>query len=475
MSLFSSLSIAQSGLSTASTQLQVVASNVSNAGTEGYTKKSAVVTSASLGTVGGGVQVIGFSRATDTAVYTALTRATSNASLRATQDDYLQQVMDLYGMSESDNPALSSLMTEFVNSWTALAAEPESSVAQKEVVQAASNLAEEIQRLAGGVEELDRQCSKEIDATLDDLNGYLSQVQDLNRKIALAVTAGESAGDMEDARDQIVLKIAAITDVRVLARENGQIALYSSSGYQLVDGTSLRSFSYDGTYVTADNNTALPLNTALTGGSLEALVNFRDTSSAAASSLDPATGVLQKMRDQLDLIANSLLTTVTTATSGAATFASAYDNATTADGELAAGFFTSATANDARLTLSVNAALLNGTATIKVASASAVIESLLDSSRSFSSSGLSTAGASYASLTTASLTSFQQAANSVAALSDTAASAQNYLSVKLTNQTGVNTDEEMIQLITLQNVYAANARILSVVQDLFSILQSLIV
>lgn len=468
MSLFSALSVSLSGLQATQAQLQLTANNVSNAGQEGYTRKSVILTTASLGDIGGGVQVSGFQRATDKALFTTLTTATSNAALRAKQDTYLQQVQNILGTDSSDDPALSQAMTSFVNSWTQMASEPESIVNQRQVIQDANNLAEEIQRAAEAVEELDRQCFNEVNTTLSDLNSYLDQVKDLNQKISQSINSKQSAGDLEDARDRLVLKISEITGITVLERNFGQIAIYSATGYQLVDGSSSRSFSYDGTDITSSANPGLSLNTALSGGSLEGLVSFRMTSTPVST--DPSANVIQKLRSQLDSIAGSLLSTVTTATSGAATFASAYNAATTSAGNLASDFFQGTD----RTSITVNAALLDGSATVKTLSASPIADILLDSTRSFSADGLSLSRTNYASLVTSVLTTFQQASSNIATLSATADTQRDYLQEKLTNQTNVNVDTEMVQLISLQQSYAASARVMATVQNMFQKLESLV-
>lgn len=468
MTLFSSLSIAQSGLAAVSTRLELTASNVSNAATEGYTKKSATSASARLGTAGGGVQITGFTRTTNETLFNSLTKAKSEAGLRDAQNLYLQQFQDILGTSGSDKPGLTTTVTEFVNSWTALAAEPESAVAQQNVLQAGVNFTDEMKRVSNALEDLDRQAREDVNNTLKDLNSYLEQISDLNAKISLATTANQSAGDLMDDRDRLVLKLSDLVGIKVLARPNNQIAIYTQTGYQLVDGSTLRNFSYNGTDVYDDQNPTLSLNDTLTKGRLEAIVDIRDTSAAAVSSTDPGVGAIQKLRDQLDLISNAFLTTVTSATSGAATFAQAYNAATTGAGELAASFFTGTNRTD----ISVNANLINGTSDIKLAAAKPVVNSMLDATRSFAASGLNATGTSYTTLTTASITFFQQAASNVQGLSDNAEQQADYMSQKLTNATNVNTDEEMVNLVTLQNVYAANARVISVIRELFSILES---
>lgn len=471
MTLSSALSISLSGLKTSTLQLEQTASNISNAATEGYTTKTVNTSSAMLGTIGGGVQVTGYTRAENTALFTTLSTATSDASYRAKQDEYLQQVMDILGTSSSDDPTLSETLSNFVNSWNNLSATPESLVNQRQVISDATTFCDEVKRIAQAVEALDRQCSNEIDSTIEDLNSYLTQIRDLNLKIAQAENANLSSGDLQDERDQLVLKVSEIVGVSVMQRGSGQIALYTDTGYQLVDGDTVRNFTYDGVDVTDVNNPSLSLNSALSGGSLQALVDFRtDTSASGTVSTDQATSVIQKLRDQLDEITNAFLTTTTTATSGEVTFATAYNNATTQAGQLAQDFFTGTN----RTNFSVNSALIDGTSDLKFGAAAAVSDALLDATRAFSADGLDVSGASYSTLVTSSLVAFQQAASNISTLSDTASNSHQYLKEKLSNETGVNTDNELVKLVEYQNAYSASAHVMSVVQDLFDTLMQLL-
>ncbi|MDD3182858.1 MAG: flagellar hook-associated protein FlgK [Alphaproteobacteria bacterium] len=468
MSLESALSIAMSGISTASTQLELTASNISNASTVGYTKKTTVTTAAVLGKVGGGVQVSGFTRSTNAALFTTLTSATANASKLSTLDSYFQQVQDILGTSSSDNPSLSEYVTDFVNSWTELSASPESLVCQQQVIQNATNLADEVNRLAEQVEDLDRQCYTEINGTVDDLNSYLEQIQDLNTKIAMAVNSGLSGGNLEDQRDQLILKVAEITDVTVLTRGSGQVALYTATGYQLVDGPSVRTFEYDGTNITSSTNPGLSLNDALTGGSLEALVDFRAETTPASA--DPNTSVIQKLRGQLDGVFDLFTDTATTAASSVDSFAGAYASIAAEAGELDTSFFTGTSRTD----FSVNASLLDGTATVKTSIAATVTDAMLDSTRTITYDGISLTGASYSSYVTSVYAGFQQAATNVATLSDSADTTQSYLEEKFTNETAVSVDDELVNLVTFQNAYAASAHVMSVINTLFAKLENLL-
>lgn len=468
MSLESALTVSLSGLKASSTQLELTASNISNSSVEGYTKKSVVLSSATLGTVGGGTQVTGFTRSENAALFKTLTTSTTDLGQRTAQDSYLQQVQDILGTGSSDNPALSENISSFVNAWTQYASTPESLVSKSQVIQDGVNLTDEVRRLSDAVEDLDRQCKNEINSTLQDLNGYLEQIRDLNAKISQAVTANLSAGDVEDQRDQLVLKVAAITGVTILERNFGQIALYTSTGYQLVDGASIRTLSYNGTDVTDASNTTLSLNTALSGGSLQALIDFRATTTPASS--DPATSIIQKLRSQLDTVVTAFTSVVTTAASGEVTFAQAYNAATTTGTELANSFFTGVN----RTNFYVNASLLDGTAQLKQAAASPVTDAMLDATRTFTTDGLNATSVSYASYVTASFTTFQQAATNIATLKGSAEDSNDYLQEKYSNETAVNVDDELVKLTTFQNAYAASAHAMTVVKELFMKLENLL-
>lgn len=468
MSLESALAISMSGIRTASTQLELTASNISNASTEGYTKKTAVSSAAALGAIGGGSQVSGFTRTTDGPLFVTLTKETSNASMLSKQDDYLQQVQDILGTNNSDNPDLSAYMTDFVNSWTELSASPESLVCQQQVVQTAVNITDEVARLSSEVESLDRQAYTEITKTIDDLNSYLQQIRDLNEKISLTQNSGLSSGNLQDERDQLILKVAEIAQITIMDRPNGQIALYTASGYQLLDGTSARSFSYDGTTVTSTTNPTLALNDALSGGTLEALVDFRAVTTPAST--ESGTSVIQKLRDQLDEIVTAFTSVVTTATSGTDTFAAAYASVAATGTQLDTNFFTGAN----RFTFAVNASLLDGTATVKTSVASAVTTAMLDSTRTITADGLNIVGASYSSFVTSIFSGFQQAASNIATLNDNAETTRTFLAEKLTNKTAVNVDNELVALVTFQNAYAASAHVMSVINGLFTKLENLL-
>jgi len=302
MSLFTSLNVALSGLTATMTQMQVAANNIANASNEGYTRKTAVTQAVVLGNEGGGTQVMGFSRASNDALAVTMNLAISDYGLRSTQSKYLEQLQSILGANNSTNPPLSDSISKFAAAWRQLESAPESNVSQSQVIQAASDLVAVIQKLAASVDDLNVQCSAEIDSTLRDLNANLVSIADLNKRISLGLGVDQDVGSLEDQRDLLIQKVASVMNIKVMQRERGQIALYTTGGYTLIDGDAQR-FYYDGTKVYSALDPDLSLNNALAGGKLQALVNFRAT--AATVSADPATNVIQKVRSQISAIVDA--------------------------------------------------------------------------------------------------------------------------------------------------------------------------
>ena len=194
------------------------------------------------------------------------------------------------------------------------------------------NLANQITSISQGITTLGQQVANDIGTTVSTLTSNISKVAALNVQIAAATGAHQPTGDLEDQRDQAINAISAITDVTVISRPSGQVALYTPGGLLLLDGGTAQTFSYNGTDIISQAGQIV--TSALSGGSLQAEVNFL---SGSASSSDPGTGVIGKLNSQIQALAVSL----TDATAGSPqTFANAYNSATAGSGELASGFFT---------------------------------------------------------------------------------------------------------------------------------------
>ncbi len=480
MSLSSALTVALSGLQASTTGAQIASGNISNAQTPGYTEKSAALTEVTNGTSLGGVTVSGYNRVSDSVLSATLNNATSNASYLSAQNNYMTQVQSM--LDSSDNPpALASAMAGFQSAWTQFSAAPEDVTQQEAVISAGQQLANTVNSIATQVTALQTQVQDNLSTTVTSLNTDLAQVQNLNTQIAATSADNQPIGDLQDQRDQVVNAIAAITNVQVMQRANGAIALYTPGGTALLDGQA-QVFSVSGDTVT--NAVGANVNSELTGGSLQAQTDFLSSSTSTA----PGVGVIGKLQSQLQNFANMF---VSTASGG---FANTYDSATTASGEQGSQFFTATIDPNTGLpdlgSFAVNSNLVNGTTTVKQAAAEAVAPlfsatnmAITTSGTSpsftyatgstFNSTGLTINNQTYTGVATAILSGFQQAANTINASNTTAQTQQTYYQNALSSETGVNTDTELVNLTNWQNAYAASAHVISTIESMFSILENL--
>ena len=101
MSLGDALSIAMAGLRANQASMSLVSSNVANAETPGYIRKTVDQVVTNNGQTGTGVQINGINRQLDDYVLAQLRTETSGASYASLRNDFLQQLQGLYGNPNS--------------------------------------------------------------------------------------------------------------------------------------------------------------------------------------------------------------------------------------------------------------------------------------------------------------------------------------------------------------------------------------
>ena len=478
-SLSQALSVALSGLRTSTNLISVASDNISNAQTPGYSRKTASVVSVQYGADPGGSTIASFGRATDQALTSNYNTATTTAGYYSAQDDYMTQVQAILDAT-SDNPALSSSLANFSAAWSKYSSQPESTIQQQNVLTAGSQLASTINSIVTQVRSLDAQVQSDTATTVTSLNDALTQVASLNQQIQAATASNQQTGGLMDQRDKLVNQIAQYTTVNVQDRANGQIALYTTSGQLLVDSGVAVQFDYDGTSIT-NRTTGATVNSSFTGGSLQAQLDFRDTSASAASSTTPGVGVIAKLKAQLATLAGSfvnngsstasLFDTSYAAAATASTATGASQNGDTVDSHFFTVTYTNGVADPA--TFAINANLLNGTSDLPQTSTQAIASSF-NGTASYTASGLSATNVTCAQLGSAILSAAQQQANTISTNSTTATSQQTYYQQALSNATGVNIDNELANLVAYQNSYAASAHVISTINQMLTTLMNAI-
>ena len=292
MSISSALSSALSGLTASSRMAEVAASNISNALTEGYARREVALSSRVIGMTGVGVTITGITRHVDRALLQDLRLSSASSGYRDTTKDFLLQFEKTLGTPDQAS-SLSGRIAGFEKSLIEAAARPESEARLAAIVDAARWLTQGLSDTSDQIRQSRETADASIGVQVKQLNSALSGVAEINVKIRVATVAGQDTTALMDRRQQLVDQISSMVPVREVARDNGQIALYTAAGTILLDGKpsvlgfdpagvvtpdmTLGTSTLSGLSVNGQPISTSPAGGRLGEGSLTALFDLRDT------------------------------------------------------------------------------------------------------------------------------------------------------------------------------------------------------
>ncbi len=304
MTISGALNNALSGLNTTSRMAEVVSSNLSNALTDGYGRRSVDLASASLG----GVSVTGIKRHVDAGLLADRRLADAALSGQQRSVETLNRLEKIVGDPE-DPGGLNARLAAFEQSLINASSDPASEHRLSNVVSRLQALTEALHENNRSIQNLRVEADQSIARDVEDLNSALLQVGELNKDILRLKSTGNDISSVLDARQKVVDRIAEIVPIREIPRDNDTIALMTTTGTTLLDGRAVQ-FGFEPTpTITADMTLTsgalsgvtldgVPIDSAdgigrLDGGSLGAAFTLRDqTLTEAQAALDGLAGDL---------------------------------------------------------------------------------------------------------------------------------------------------------------------------------------
>lgn len=283
MSLSSALSFAFSGLRANSRAAGLVSTNIANATTESYGKRELVLGAG----FNGGVRIGGVARLVDPALVTD--RRQSDAQLAYAQDmfTFVRSMEDTMGLS-GESGSFVGRVEAFENSLLTAASNPASTQRLEMVATTANDLANTLNTLSTKVQTLRSEADRKIGAQVELLNQTLTRLDEINRDVVRGNIAGSDMTSMLDERDQLLDKIADIIPLRVTEGDYGDVTVYSKGGAILLDSKPAQFEFTPAITVRAGDTLAggqlsgltingLSVNPSMyAGGSLEAQFDIRD-------------------------------------------------------------------------------------------------------------------------------------------------------------------------------------------------------
>lgn len=502
MSLNTALSIATSGLANINAQFVTMSQNVANVSTPGYVEETTTQQSITAGGIGMGVHTGVATRAANLVLQAALSSQVSTVAQLQTTQTALQGIDTALGTpgQGTDLPSqLGALQTQFAT----LLNDPSNQTQQAAVVNAAQTLAQGINSLSQTITTQRQAAQDDLAGAVSTLNTTLGQIGTLNEQIVQNRQMGLSTADLESQRDAAVQTLSGLVSIATVAQPTGAIQVITAGGMILPTEPGAATFTapsgatppaayYPGGGLTGITLNGLDVTHALTGGRIGADIALRDTTlPTAQAQLDEfAFGLANRFAGQgLALFTDGQGNVPQAATSGpvqapyvgfaaaigvnpavAANPALVRDGTTPIAGSATgAGPFTPNPSGGPAGFTDMITRVLDYTLTDQAQPG--VTQTALGSTGLGPDGNLASPSISTGSLSTIATAMVAGLARQSAAVTGdltTATAMQTSITTTLTQQTGVNIDKEMTRMLSLQNAYTANARVVNALQTMFN-------
>ncbi|ETX29680.1 FlgK family flagellar hook-associated protein [Roseivivax isoporae] len=238
MGLSAALSNALSGLTASARSAALVSSNIANATTEGYGRRELSL-AANGDATWGGVSVTGVVRHGDPVLLADRWLSDSGAGYARTMQAYADRLDFLSGSADDGMGTLGDRLAAFENALTVAAGNPASAQRLADVAQTAVDMADALNTLSAGIQEARSRADAAIAADVGLLNTNLGRVADLNDRIVYATRRGGDVSGLLDQRQAAIDGLSALLPVRLAPRGDGAVALYTGGGALLLDGNAL--------------------------------------------------------------------------------------------------------------------------------------------------------------------------------------------------------------------------------------------
>lgn len=239
--LFGTLNTATGGIRAQQTALQIIGNNVSNANTEGYTRQRVTMQSGfsqhiiGVGHIGTGVRVGGIDRVSDKYVTTQLRDALSTMKGHESLSDIIGQLEAVF--NEPSDTGLGNQISEVFNAWNYLASNPEQASARTMLVQTTETFTDTLRHMSHSMDSLHTDTVKELDNAAMDINSTMKQLETLNKQIWHASLKGSTPNDLLDQQDRLLSDIAGNVDISVERDEFNRVSI-KVDGQTLLDHNS---------------------------------------------------------------------------------------------------------------------------------------------------------------------------------------------------------------------------------------------
>ncbi|MGA7594628.1 MAG: flagellar hook-associated protein FlgK [Gallionella sp.] len=294
---------ALTGMNAAQYEIATTEHNISNASTPGYSRQQVLLSPAvaqqfGSGFLGQGVDITGVRRIYDQFLTSQVLQVQTQASYLSTYNTSISQIDNMFSNPTS---GISTAMQNLFNGMNGVANNPGDTPSRQAFLGSAQTVVNSFQTIDQQLTSIATGLNGQINDSVTNINSYARQIAALNSSIQLATSgglAGQQPNDLLDQRDQLINQLNQIIQTSTVKQSDGSVSVFIGNGQALVMGN--QSITLKAVPSASDPtklDIAYQANTAtitlqqsdLQGGSLGALLNFRD------QSLEPARNALGRV------------------------------------------------------------------------------------------------------------------------------------------------------------------------------------
>jgi flagellar hook-associated protein 1 FlgK len=278
--------------------LSIVANNVANANTPGYSEERpnwqenppVSINGVNFGT---GVTETGATSLRDRVLLERLDQQQQSAAASTSRLSALNAMQALFtpdsGSSSATAGDIGSDITSFFNSFASLEANPTNNALRQQVLSTATTLTGDISNAANSLNSQQRAVDQEAAGVIPQVNALTAAIAQLNAQIQ-STSPNADAGVLEDQRQQDLSKLSQLIGINQITTENNGLSITTASGQTLVSEGSdvpITSGLVNGATHLFVGTTDVTSQLASGGGSLGGYLTARDQDiPAAVASLD---------------------------------------------------------------------------------------------------------------------------------------------------------------------------------------------
>ncbi len=230
-SLSSALNYALAGLTVSTAQSALVARNISSAGNENFTRKSAEIHSLPSGMP----SVSGLRRSTDREVLDKLLLSTSDAAGSQLTLDALSRISALSG-DPQDEQSIPAAIGQLQQSLRGYESNPANNALGRAALEAARIVALKLTSAAAEATSIRNGADTAMAEVAANINTLLAQFKVVNDSIIRGQGTPDELAENLDQRDSILKLLSAEIGIRTATRPNNDVLIYAEGGAVLFEG-----------------------------------------------------------------------------------------------------------------------------------------------------------------------------------------------------------------------------------------------